>query len=80
LEKFGKPTVGSIPTIIRTYKSYVTRGAGRELHIFSIWQRGYYEHILRDDADYLSKSSYILENPVNWEKDEENPDLTAPGR
>ena len=48
IEKFGKPTVGSLSTIIRTFKSSVTRRAGREMNTSNIWQRNYYEHILRD--------------------------------
>jgi len=43
-----------------------------------LWQRNYYEHILRDQADYERKAGYILDNPLNWEKDDENP-LSAAG-
>lgn len=32
-----------------------------------IWQRGYYDHIIRDEADYLRIVEYILNNPLNWE-------------
>ena len=71
-EQFGKPTAGSLPTIIRTFKSAITRRAGRELNLGNIWQRNYYEHILRDQADYERIAGYILDNPVNWDKDEEN--------
>jgi REP element-mobilizing transposase RayT len=39
----------------------------------NIWQRNYYEHILRDEADYERIAGYILDNPVNWDQDEENP-------
>jgi hypothetical protein len=42
-----------------------------------IWQRNYFEHILRDQADYERIAGYILENPVNWDKDEENPRKSA---
>jgi len=37
-----------------------------------LWQRNYYEHVIRDDNDYESIVGYILTNPFNWEKDEEN--------
>jgi putative transposase len=40
-EQFGKPVVGSIPIIIRTFKSAVTRRIGRELNATRIWQRNY---------------------------------------
>jgi hypothetical protein len=37
-----------------------------------VWQRNYYEHIIRNNEDYLAQSNYILDNPPNWEKDDEN--------
>ena len=36
----------------------------------SVWQRNYYEHILRDEADYLEKLRYIQENPDVWDRDD----------
>jgi putative transposase len=73
IEKFGQPTVGSLPTIIRTFKAAVTRRAGRELNSGNIWQRNYYEHIIRGQPDYERNAGYILANPSNWNDDEENP-------
>jgi REP element-mobilizing transposase RayT len=29
-----------------------------------LWQRGYYEHVIRNDQDYLDCAQYILENPA----------------
>jgi len=40
-----------------------------------LWQRNYYEHIIRNERDHLAIYDYILANPMNWEKDEENPHL-----
>jgi len=37
-----------------------------------VWQRNYYEHIIRDNADYLAQSAYIRDNPVNWAQDVED--------
>jgi len=71
--QFGKPTVGSISTIIRTFKASVTRRAGRELNSENTWQRNFYEHILRNQVDYERIAGTILENPVTREQDEENP-------
>lgn len=34
-----------------------------------LWQRNYYEHIIRDDKDYANISEYIENNPVRWETD-----------
>ena len=36
----------------------------------TVWQRNYYEHILRNDADYIEKLRYIDENPDAWYEDE----------
>ena len=71
-EQFGKPTKGSIPTIVRAFKSAVTYCAGRELNSANLWQKNYYEHIIRDTPDYERIATYIAQNPENWAEDEEN--------
>jgi REP element-mobilizing transposase RayT len=71
-ERFGKPTRESIPTIIRTFKAAVTRRSGKELHTCNVWQRNYYEHIIRDESDYERIVAYILDNPVNWDNNEDH--------
>lgn len=43
----------------------------------SFWQRNYYEHVIRNDADLLRIREYIINNPVNWETDEENHEKPA---
>ena len=68
---------GSIDAVVASFKSAVTRRAGRELDLGNIWQRNYYEHILRSQADYERIAGYILDNPVNWDQDEENPQNPA---
>jgi REP element-mobilizing transposase RayT len=69
-ERFGKPTVESIPTIVRSYKSAVTQRVHQMGYLGMIWQRNYYEHIIRDDENYKRIVEYIETNPVNWEDDE----------
>ena len=64
---------GSLGAIIRSFKSAVTRRAGRELNSANIWQRNYYEHIIRNNADWERICNYIAANPLNWVEDEENP-------
>ncbi len=34
-----------------------------------LWQRNYYEHIIRNEQSYLKISEYIMNNPKNWEGD-----------
>ena len=48
-EKFGKPTRGTIPTIVRSFKSAVTRWCHKNGHSYFKWQPRYYDHIVRDD-------------------------------
>lgn len=78
-EAFGKPVSGSIPTIIRSFKSAATRRANSESghRKGGIWQRNYYEHIIRDEQTLLRAREYIQNNPIMWMLDPENPDTTS---
>jgi REP element-mobilizing transposase RayT len=76
-EQFQKPVIGSIPTIVRTYKAAVTRRIGREHNATGIWQRNYYEHVIRDKRDLQNKSDYIDANPSLWEQDDNHPQNNA---
>ena len=72
-ERFQKPVRGSIPTIVRTFKAAVTSAAQKSLGWkVEIWQRNYYERVLRDGKEYADASRYILENPIRWKWDQEN--------
>ncbi len=68
------PPRGSLAVIVRTYKAAVTTECRRTGHAGFAWQRGYYERIIRDDAELDRIRQYILDNPAQWEIDEENPD------
>ena len=39
-----------------------------------VWQRSYYDHIIRNEEDLNNKKQYIQNNPLNWDKDENNSD------
>ena len=39
---------------------------------FKIWQRGYYEHVIRTPEEYYSIIQYITDNPASWLEDEYN--------
>jgi REP element-mobilizing transposase RayT len=69
-EQFGKPTVGSIPTIIRSYKSAVTNKINliRELNKPPVWQKNYYEHIIRNELVLKKVRRYIINNPAKYGK------------
>jgi REP element-mobilizing transposase RayT len=74
-EQFQKPVKGSIPTMIRSYKSSVSYRINlmRGSDGVPVWQRNYYEHIIRNDKDLQNKTDYIQANPLLWDEDDENP-------
>ena len=78
IEQFGKPTSNTIPTIIRGYKSSVTKQTKilNENPQMRIWQRNYYEHIIRDDIAYFRIREYIRNNPLQWIHDSNNPEFS----
>ena len=45
----------------------------RKTSALAVWQRNYYEHIIRDEASLDRIRQYIADNPAQWEFDEENP-------
>ena len=44
----------------------------------ALWQRNYYEHIIRNEADFERIRKYIYENPARWPEDENNPANMSP--
>jgi len=73
IEQFSKPIAGSIPTIIRAYKSAVTTRINqlRGTPGAPLWQRNYWEHVIRNDGELSRIRAYIRNNPVAWETDDE---------
>jgi putative transposase len=71
VERFGQPVVGSIPTIIRSFKSAVTKCINelRETPGTKFWQRNYWEHIVRNEPELNRIREYIHNNPAHWELD-----------
>ena len=58
----GRPmVVPTVSRIIQQMKGYATKQAGKP-----IWQSKAYDHIIRDDYDYMIKFRYIDENPIKW--------------
>ncbi len=71
-EGFGKPVAGSLSTIMRSFKSAVTKRINESRNIpgAQFWQRNYYEHVISDDYDLNRIQEYIVNNPAKWEEDE----------
>ena len=59
-------TIGSV---VRGYKIGVVKWFRLNGNLGNIWQRNYYEHIIRNEQSYYRISEYILNNPKNWDKD-----------
>lgn len=70
--RFGFSQSNTIPTIIGAYKSAVTKRINQMQGFSSrsVWQRNYYEHIIRNEKSLEEIRDYIIYNPLNWEKDE----------
>lgn len=81
----GAPTQDaiSLATAVRAFKSLSAVAGNKLLNRPGrpFWQRTYYEHIVRNEADLNRIRQYIRDNPANWESDPENPlaRAAAPG-
>jgi len=62
----------SLGSFIAGFKALVTSRAGQELNMTRIWQRNYYDHIIRNDRELNNIRWYILNNPLNWQLDRDN--------
>ena len=54
----------TISTVVRMMKAAVSRQAG-----YSVWQKGFYDHVIRSGDDYQAIWNYIEGNPSKWEED-----------
>ena len=68
------PTLGDI---MRTFKSTSAVTVNRRLDRpgLPLWQRNYYERIIRDERELHAIREYIRYNPLKWEEDDENPNM-----
>jgi len=67
----GKLSSDSLGTIVGQFKGEVTKRAKASVMTpaLRIWQRNYYEHIIRDEASLNKIRAYIVENPSRWFED-----------
>ncbi len=74
LPRGSGPTKGSLGAIVGSYKSAVTREINRlrGTPAGQVWQRNYYEHVIRNEAALHDIRQYIANNPVKWADDPEN--------
>ncbi len=74
----GRFTLGDVVDWFKTMttNSYIRGVREQRWQPFSgrLWQRNYYEHVIRDEDDLTRIRQYVLENPMRWTDDAENPD------
>ena len=74
------PTRLSLPDVVHRYKSFTTseyRIGVEQLNWIpfpgKLWQRNYYEHVIRNEKELNQTREYISNNPLQWALDNENP-------
>jgi REP element-mobilizing transposase RayT len=67
----------SLSAIVRSYKSAVAKQINqlRNTPGATLWQRNYYDRIIRNQRELEAKRQYVEDNPMQWALDEENPDV-----
>lgn len=65
----------TLPEVVRAFKSFSARRVNelRGTTGIAVWQRNYYEHVVRGENELLRIREYIDNNPPQWELDRENP-------
>ena len=60
-------------SVISKAVGYIKMNSSKAIHninpAIKVWQRSYYDHIIRNEADYIEKLNYILTNPAKWADD-----------
>ncbi|TCN65405.1 transposase [Acetobacteroides hydrogenigenes] len=62
-------TSRTIGSMLRGFKIGVTKWMRQNTNVQNIWQRNYYEHIIRNEQSYQNIAEYIVDNPVKWKDD-----------
>ncbi len=63
----------TLAAVMRAFKSLSAIGANKVLgHTGAFWQRNYYEHVVRNEAELQRIREYVVNNPAHWDEDEEN--------
>ncbi len=63
----------SIGAIIRGFKIGITKWYRQNTDVYNVWQRNYYDRIIRDEDELNRIREYIIYNPAKWAEDKENP-------
>jgi len=81
----GEHTGSPLPVVVQWFKTMTTneyiRGVkNKNWQRFNgkLWQRNYWEHIIRNENEYQQIAEYILQNPKKWAMDKLNRDIETP--
>ena len=61
-------TSKTIGSIVRGFKIGVTKWVRQNTNMENVWQRNYYEHIIRSEPELTRVREYIKNNPIRWRK------------
>ena len=70
------PTLGKIVAYYK-YQTSKLINQSRQTPGLPVWQRNYYEHVIRNENSLNKIRQYIMDNPLNWPLDIENPAALA---
>lgn len=64
-ERDGRPQAApTLSRVMQQFKGATSKRCGRPL-----WQKSFYDHIIRDEQDYRARWAYIDTNPARWQED-----------
>jgi len=66
------PTVGEIVRVFKARCTHIINQI-RDTPRYPVWQRNYYEHLIRNEEDLNRIRQYIIDNPMKWSEDKDNP-------
>jgi len=74
------PTRHGLPEVVRAFKTFSAQRINtlRRRPGVPVWQRNYYEHIVRNDRALKAIRKYIRDNPLRWRLDRYNPAASGP--
>ncbi|MEK7369016.1 MAG: transposase [Planctomycetota bacterium] len=70
--RYQKVIPKSLGSFVRGFKVGVAKWCRQNQYKHFVWQRNYYEHIIRSEDELNSIREYILSNPLQWQFDREN--------
>jgi REP element-mobilizing transposase RayT len=75
-EQFAKPVIGSVPTIVRSFKSAATKRIHeiRNTPSLPVWHGRYFDNIIRSDKELNNIRDYVQNNVLQWAIKRNDPD------